>query len=122
MYEMGWITRIHNTIIYMKLTSVYISHPLSLLFSKLDVKHNFNLATLVLQILYTNMHTSINYIYPCLLSYWLNFSLLTFTLRFYLVSFMHNLANFFSILAGTRLKNFLLVSHFLMPLFHYSIA
>ena len=45
-----------------------IPSPLSLLNAK--HQHSISLAALVLQILYINMHTSINHTYPCLLSYW----------------------------------------------------
>ena len=94
-YEIEWITRVHNTI---KMWSSYLciwSSPRLFLFLRLNIKHSISLTALVLQILYINMHTSIIYTYPCLLSYWLNFSLLAFTLEIYLVSFRHSLANFF---------------------------
>ena len=98
------------------------SSPHLFLFLRLNTEHSISPAALVLQFLYINIHTSIIYTFSCLLSYWLNFSLLAFTLGIYLVSFRHNLANFFSILVGTRSKNFLLISHSFMPAFHSSAA
>ena len=59
-HETRWITRVHNIINNMKLISVYmiIPSPLSLLNAK--HQHSVSPAALVLQILYINMHTSIN--------------------------------------------------------------